>query len=307
MRQAEERALTTGQVAKGNKEIYKTTHIDATGSLKIALVPFATMFFVLFCGLWIDGGGLDLIKDMPLAWLSFTNWQEVLKNSENNVTVLLISCTVGFISAFMMTIMFSSLSLRKLLLASLAGAKNSLFPCGVLILAWSIKTICQDLHTAHFLISILYDYLDPTWFPFLLFITAALTAFTTGTSWGTMAILIPVAIPIAYQLDGNAYSLVTMICLGAILDGAIFGDHCSVISDTTVLSSIATGCDHMDHVKTQMPYSIMVAIVAAFFGYLSAANGINTFINLIIGMIALTIIHIVLCRWGEKKTNKVSS
>ena len=303
MRHAEKRALLTGQVARGHNMThrYERSHIDKTCHLKVALIPFMIMFFVLFFGLWIDGGGLNL--DTSLAWLSFTQWREVLINSENNVTVLLLSSIIGLGSASIMTIIFSRLPLKKLALAILIGAKHALFPCSVLILAWSIKTICQELYTANFLISVLANYLDPTWFPFLLFITAALTAFCTGTSWGTMAILIPVAIPIAFQLDGSTYSLVTIICLSAILDGAIFGDHCSIISDTTVLSSIATECDHIDHVKTQMPYSIMVAIVAAFFGYLSAAAGVSTFINIIIGMVALTILHLVLCKLGDTKSD----
>ena len=301
MQSAEKRALMTGQVAR-NRHItqkYEKAYIDKTCYLQVALIPFTIMFLALFFGLWIDGGGLKLIENNPLAWLSFTQWREVLINSESNVTVLLISSIIGLGTASIMTILYPRLPLKKLALAILMGAKNSFFPCGVLILAWSIKTICQEISTAQFLISILGNYLDPTWFPFLLFITAALTAFCTGTSWGTMAILIPIAIPIAFQLDGDTYSLVTMICLGAILDGAIFGDHCSIISDTTVLSSIATECNHIDHVKTQIPYSIMVAIVAAIFGYLNAAKGVNTFINIIVGIIVLTVLHLVLCRWGN--------
>ena len=307
MRSAERRALTTGQVARGNNitHRYEKVHTDKNCYLRVALIPFMIMFFALFFGLWTDGGGLNLIENNPLAWLSFTQWKEVLINSENNVTILLISSIIGLGLTSIMTLLYSKLPLKKLVLAILMGAKNALFPCSILILAWSIKTICQELYTANFLISILGNYLDPTWFPFLLFITAALTAFCTGTSWGTMAILIPVAIPIAFQLDGSTYSLVTMICLGAILDGAIFGDHCSIISDTTVLSSIATECDHIDHVKTQMPYSIMVAIVAAIFGYLNAAKGVNTFINIIVGMIALTVLHLTLCRWGDNKSHNL--
>ena len=94
--------------------------------------------------------------------------------------------------------------------------------------------------TGQYISSLLSDVVSPLWFPALVFIVASLTSFATGTSWGTMAILIPTAIPVAYVLDGDVYGITTIICLGAVLDGAIFGDHCSPISDTTILSAIVS-------------------------------------------------------------------
>ena len=88
-----------------------------------------------------------------------------------------------------------------------------------------------------------------------------------------MAILIPTAVPVAFHLDGQAYGLTTMVTLGAVLDGAIFGDHCSPISDTTILSSISSQCVLIDHVRTQLPYSLAVAGLALFCGYLPGARG----------------------------------
>jgi Na+/H+ antiporter NhaC len=105
-----------------------------------------------------------------------------------------------------------------------------------------------------------------------------------------MAILIPTAIPVAYALDGNEYALITMISLGAVLDGAIFGDHCSPISDTTIMSSIASGCDHLEHVKTQIPYSVTVALTAAFIGYVSVANGFNLLLAYFLSVMVLFLI-----------------
>lgn len=92
-----------------------------------------------------------------------------------------------------------------------------------------------------------------------------------------MAILIPTAIPVAFALDGNSYGITTMISLGAILDGAIFGDHCSPISDTTILSSIASRCELILHVRTQLPYSLSIAALALICGYLPAALGLKWF------------------------------
>jgi len=128
---------------------------------------------------------------------------------------------------------------------------------------------------------------SPLLFPFLVFLTAGIVSFGTGTSWGTMSILIPTAIPVAYALDGNTYGLITIISLGAILDGAIFGDHCSPISDTTIMSSIASSCDHIEHVRTQMPYSVLVGLLAMFLGYLPAAYGVSPLVCLLLAVTVL--------------------
>ena len=104
-----------------------------------------------------------------------------------------------------------------------------------------------------------------------------------------MAILIPTAIPLAYALDGDSYGLVTMISLGAVLDGAIFGDHCSPISDTTIISSMASSCDHMQHVRTQLPYSLFVAAMALLCGYLPSAFGLNRLACLAVAVLAMAL------------------
>jgi Na+/H+ antiporter NhaC len=107
------------------------------------------------------------------------------------------------------------------------------------------------------------------------FVLAAAIAYATGTSYGTMAILIPVAIPLVFHQIGDLPSadqtLILALALSAVLDGAIFGDHCSPISDTTVMSSMASACDHIDHVKTQMPYAVLVMVVAGVIGYVMTA------------------------------------
>jgi len=102
-------------------------------------------------------------------------------------------------------------------------------------------------------------------------------AFSTGTSWGTMAILMPLAIPLAHELGGADMHLI-YATLGSVLTGSIFGDHCSPISDTTILSSMASASDHIDHVKTQMPYALTTAAVAAAVGYIPAGFGLSPWI-----------------------------
>jgi Na+/H+ antiporter NhaC len=141
-------------------------------------------------------------------------------------------------------------------------------------LAWALKGCCDALETDVFLTEILADRISPFAYPAILFLVASITSFATGTSWGTMAILIPTAIPIAFKLDGDVYGLTTMISLGAVLDGAIFGDHCSPISDTTIISSMSSNCNLMQHVRTQLPYSLFVAVVALACGYIPAVFGL---------------------------------
>ena len=103
-------------------------------------------------------------------------------------------------------------------------------------------------------------------------------------------LLIPTVVPIAFQLDGHRYGLTTMICLGAVLDGSIFGDHCSPISDTTIMSSISCSCDHLHHVRTQMPYSLTVAAMALLIGYLPAAFGMPSWICFVLATALMFII-----------------
>jgi Na+/H+ antiporter NhaC len=149
-----------------------------------------------------------------------------------------------------------------------------MLPFVILILAWSLKNCCDKLETGEFLTTILAGRVSPRVFPPVLFLVACATSFATGTSYGTMAILLPTGIPVAFSLDGNTYGLTTMISVGAVLDGAIFGDHCSPISDTTIMSAVASSCDLMEHVRTQLPYSLLIAGLVLFFAYLPAASGL---------------------------------
>ena len=252
-----------------NKEIQSDK--NAVPSVLIALVPMVFLVLYVFIGLWIDGGGGKVISEQSvLSLLSFSDWKDVVSASENNILILFHASLYGLILAMILGVSISKVHVRNIFKGALRGVKKSMLPVSILVLAWSIKTVCKELETGPFLVSILADSISPVWFPIILFVIAGLTAFTTGTSWGTMAILIPFAIPLASALDGGAYGLVTILSVATILDGAIFGDHCSPISDTTIMSSISSGCDHMSHVKTQAPYSVVIAFVALIGYYLSS-------------------------------------
>jgi Na+/H+ antiporter NhaC len=162
----------------------------------------------------------------------------------------------------------------------------------ILTLAWSLGQVTEDLGTAQYVAQILSDALPLAVIPVLVFVTSAAMAFATGTSWATMAIMLPLVIPLTVSLggaEGFGVSGEYSILLGAIssvLAGAIFGDHCSPISDTTVLSSTAAACDHVDHVKTQLPYALVVAVLAMLVGDLGTALGLPVWVALF-GSIAI--------------------
>jgi Na+/H+ antiporter NhaC len=137
----------------------------------------------------------------------------------------------------------------------------------ILLFAWALGDVCADLGTARFLVATLGSSFDPGWLPTVVFLVSAVVSFATGTSWGTMGILFPLAVPLAHELatpDPNLALLVATI--SSILAGSVFGDHCSPISDTTIMSALASGCDQIAHVRTQLPYALLVAAVSVVCG-----------------------------------------
>ena len=143
----------------------------------------------------------------------------------------------------------------------MSGMQRMMYILVVLVLAWSVGSICGDLGTSRFLVSVTQGLLSPGLLPALIFVIGGVIAFATGTSWGTFAILLPIAIPMAAALGAPMHA-----CIAAVLSGGLFGDHCSPISDTTILSSMAAASDHVDHVKTQIPYALTAA-GASFIAY----------------------------------------
>lgn len=177
------------------------------------------------------------------------------------------------------------------LMAVLSGAWQMMPAMLVLWLAWSLSSLTDEdaLDTGGFLASLLSERLSDQWLPTVVFLVAAATAFATGTSWGTMAILTPVAVSLAVQFSaaGDPTGTLTIATFGSVLAGAIFGDHCSPISDTTVLSSRATGCDHMLHVRTQLPYALIVGVISIICSRLSIGFGLSPWVLIIAGSAVL--------------------
>ena len=280
MRKAERRARETGAVAEPDAQFLRDTTASKPAPNAVtqpfsAVLPLLTLFSLLLGGFWVDGGGTGSL-------LSLTAWREALSNADN-VKVLAVAAASGFFVALVCAAGLSKMSVADIGTAVWTGVKSSFTPLSILLLAWGLKASCDRLMTGDFLAAMLQDIVSPLWFPILVFACASVCSFATGTSWGTMAILIPTAIPVAFALDGDVYGLTTVICLGAVLDGAIFGDHCSPLSDTTILSSIASNCAPLHHVRTQLPYALTVASIAFVCGYLPAALNISSAIGIAAG------------------------
>ena len=183
------------------------------------------------------------------------------------------------LTAIVMTAAQRLLTLDEIVDAWVSGARFTFIAMMILVLAWSMSEISRDLHTADFLIASLGDTLPAATLPTIVFVLAAFTAFSTGSSWGAMGILLPLVLPLCWAVmsgqglatEGNYFILYASVS-GA-LAGAVWGDHCSPISDTTVLSSLSAGCDHIEHVRTQLPYAILAGATALGFGTLPISFG----------------------------------
>jgi Na+/H+ antiporter NhaC len=177
--------------------------------------------------------------------------------------------------------------------AWLGGLRAMLLAIVILVLAWGLGGVTEALGTGGYLAALLGDALPLAALPVLVFLVAAATSFATGTSWGTMAILFPVVIPLAVAMgagvgfDGGEHYTILLGAISSIMAGSIFGDHCSPISDTTVLSSMASACDHIDHVRTQLPYALTVGVVAMLVGDIPTAMGMHPAFSLVAGVLIL--------------------
>jgi len=251
-----------------------------------AILPLGGLILFHVTGLWLDGDGPARVTEGG-SMLSLGYWREVISNARHSHLILFFAATFGMTLSLLCGWCCASLRIGTASRCFARGFKRAIMPTAILILAWSLKNCCESLRTGEFLTAILAGRVSPYWFPPILFLVASLTSFATGTSWGTMAILIPTAIPIAFALDEQTYGLTTMISLGAVLDGAIFGDHCSPISDTTIISSTASSCDLVQHVRTQLPYSLLVAAIALVFGYLPSALGLRAGLSLALGILVI--------------------
>ena len=239
-----------------------------------AAVPVLTVILVVVLGLYFDGrasAGSGSLWDVLGAADPFR--------------ALLWGSLAGCLVAIGLSVGQRILSLEEAIKAWLGGVRVLVLAAVILTLAWSLGEVTAVLGTATYLTQMLSETLMPALLPALVFVAAALIAFATGTSWATMAILFPLVVPLSVALgggvdfDGGGHYTLTLGAISSVLAGSIFGDHCSPISDTTILSSLASACDHVDHVRTQLPYALVVALVALLLGDLGTAFGLPLLVS----------------------------
>ena len=176
--------------------------------------------------------------------------------------------------AFLYTCIFMAISMliqgipfKEVMETVTVGIKSGVPAVTLLALAYSVNALSKAMGTANFIITSCSDFLTPSVLPAIIFLVACIMAFATGSSWGTFAICMPIALPLAFAYTDGQLTTLVVACFAAVAGGGVFGDHCSPLSDTTILASTGAGADHIDHVKTQLPYSLTCGSLA-FIGYL---------------------------------------
>ena len=261
----------------------------------VAIVPVAVVILGVVVGVqldtWSHGDVLQARREHSV--LSHWYWTVVF-SSADTAKVMFLASVAGIATAFSFAFTRRDGDGRRLLplkdiasawLGGRDGLSRITMIVVILSLAWAIKEACEAVGTSAYLLALLRTSLAPGSLPFITFLLASLIAFSIGTSWATMAILLPTVLPVAYELGDIA--LVVPVA-AAVLDGAIFGDHCSPISDTTVLSSIACECDLIDHVRTQLPYAAAAMFTAAGVGYLGSSYLYPAPVGLLLGIASVT-------------------
>lgn len=300
MLKAEIRARKTGKVvADGSNPLASKELTDMKIKKGIplralnAIIPVLTVVLVVIIGLYINGKSTilsgddsELIARIQANPLAFQSIQSSIGNADASVVVTWASFT-GSLVAILLVVVQGILTLREAIDAWVDGAKSLMIAAIVLVLAWGIGALCENLGTADYLVGILQGNVPVAIIPLSVFLLGCFIAFSTGTSWGTTAILMPIAVPLVYKLSAAGEpGRLAFATIGAVFTGAVFGDHCSPISDTTIMSSMASASDHIDHVRTQMPYAITCAVIAIILGYIPAAFNVHPLISIVLGIAA---------------------
>jgi Na+/H+ antiporter NhaC len=266
-----------------------------------AILPVLTVVGGVVAGLVATGWDAACWADPTKGFLM--KLSQIIGGADS-FKALLYGSFAGCCIALLLSVSPRNLTLNEAIEALLQGFKTMLPATLILILAWSLASLTEELHTADFISRVL---VSLEWsarlLPALAFVMAGLVAFSTGTSWGTMAILYPLLLPAGWEWIGQAgVSPETTLMLfyqlvSAVLAGSVLGDHCSPVSDTTIMSSLASSCNHLEHVRTQMPYAMLVGLVSIFVCAIPAAYGVSLWI---VYPASLAMFWWVLGRWGKR-------
>ncbi len=259
-----------GSMARFEREALNATENededeDGRGHVRNLILPIVTLIIVTVSSMIYTGAQALAADNQAFS---------ILGAFEN--TTVGISLVIGGLSAIAVStvcIMLDGLANRQSYVRSWGlGIRSMTGAILILIFAWTINNVVSDMHTGVYLSHLISGSLPIAILPALLFLLSAVMAFCTGTSWGTFGIMLPIAAAIA----ATSAPELMIPCLSSVMAGAVAGDHCSPISDTTILSSTGARCDHMEHVITQLPYAITVAC-ASIAGYLALGFAMTSF------------------------------
>lgn len=259
MRKAELRTKETGKLLNDNARPMVSDEVTAY-AMKEGIRPRALNMVI----------PLVVMIVMMLVSLAYTGWSEVDQSASffdkltkamgngSGSSAVLYAVTSSILVAMLLYRTQGIMKLPKMVELTLKGI-SELMPLALLmLLAFAIGDVCNQLGTGIFVADFSKDWLSPQLLPVVVFILSSFIAFSTGTSWGTFAIMMSIVIPMAQIHDANIY-----LVIAATIGGGVFGDHCSPISDTTIISSMASASDHIDHVKTQLPYALLTGGITA--------------------------------------------
>ena len=275
-------------------ETEMTNSVSKPAHIIDALIPLLVLIFGTIIGLVATGYDASIWNESGTGFFSKLS---ATIGAANSYKALLWASLASLLTAIVMTLLRGNLTFVKIMEEMVEGFKSMFNAVLILTMAWSIALVTKDMHTAEFVSQLLVQWsLSPMVVPVLTFVLAALIGFSTGTSWGTMAILYPLILPSSWLLcQEQGLSVEASMPLfynvvASVLAGSVMGDHCSPISDTTIMSSLASSCNHMQHVRTQMPYALTVGGVAVLIGVLPTALGLPSWVAFLMGFVVLGLI-----------------
>jgi len=266
-----------------------------------AILPLISLISVAFGALIYTGYSKEVWKDDAKSFV--VKIAETIGQSDPYAALLWASF-LSLLLAFALTVARRTFNAPYTVDLAIDGFKSMLSAIIILILAWTLASLTDQLQTSEFLAHLFTGKVAPGLFPAIIFVLAALVSFSTGSSWGTMAILYPLVLPLTYQsgiasgLEHEASMEIFYHVVSVVLAGSVLGDHCSPISDTTILSSLASDCNHIQHVRTQLPYALTVGFISLVLGHVM--TGMNLLPLYVSYPLAIGLLYVVIRYWFGK-------
>lgn len=291
---ARSEGVVTGGMVKGNVNFEELQPAEGIKLRMInAILPIAIVIFGTMIGLLVTGWDAEAWSNKDISFAQ--NLADTIGRSDS-YKALLWASMCGLIVAVGMTAAQKIQTFTESIDTSITGFKTMINALVILILAWSLAALTGDMNTADYLAGLASGNIAEWAVPVITFIISFIVAFSTGTSWGTMAIVYPIMLPLSWELSMQS-GISPEVALShffnvssCVLAGAVMGDHCSPISDTTILSSLATQCNHIQHVRTQMPYSLTVGAVSILLTTITAVTGIWWALEFLFGTVILFLV-----------------